>query len=89
MGDIKSRYYLKFTVLDQVGVLSTISRILGEHFISIASVIQKEQKKGDKVPVVIVTYEALEKNVQEALKKINGLPFVQEETLLIRMERGE
>ncbi len=89
MGDIKSRYYLKFTVLDQVGVLSAISRILGEHQISIASVIQKEQKKGDKVPVVIVTYEAVEKNVQEALKKINGLPFVQEETLLIRMDRGE
>ena len=89
MGDIKSRYYLKFTVLDQVGVLSAISRILGENQISIASVIQKEQKKGDKVPVVIVTYEAIEKNVQEALKKINGLPFIQEETLLIRMDRGE
>ena len=89
IGDIKSRYYLKFSVLDQVGVLSAIARILGEHQISIASVIQKEQKKGDKVPVVIVTYEAVEKNVQEALKKINGLPFIQEETLLIRMDRGE
>jgi len=89
MGDIKSRYFLKFSVLDQAGVLSAISRILGEHRISIASVIQKEQKKGDKVPVVIVTYEAKEEDVQEALKKINGLPFVQEETLLIRMDRGE
>jgi homoserine dehydrogenase len=89
MGDVTSRYYLKFTVLDQAGVLSNISRILGEHQISIASVIQKEQKKGDKVPVVIVTYEAIERNVQEALKKINGLPFVREETLLIRMDRGE
>jgi homoserine dehydrogenase len=87
--EIKSRYYLKFSVLDQVGVLSNISRILGENQISIASVIQKEQKKGDKVPVIIVTYEAVEKNVQEALKKINGLPFVCEETLLIRMDRGE
>jgi homoserine dehydrogenase len=89
MEDIKSRYYLKFSVLDQAGVLSNISRILGESQISIASVIQKEQKKGDKVPVVIVTYEAVEKNVQEALKKINGLPFVCEETLLIRMDKGE
>ena len=89
MGDIKSRYFLKFSVLDQAGVLSAISRILGEHRISIASVIQKEQKKGDKVPVVIVTYEAKEEDVQEALKKINGLPFVREETLLIRMDRGE
>jgi homoserine dehydrogenase len=89
IGDIKSRYFLKFSVLDQAGVLSAISRILGEHRISIASVIQKEQKKGDKVPVVIVTYEAKEEDVQDALKKINGLPFVCEETLLIRMDRGE
>ena len=89
MEDVVCRYYLKFTVLDQAGVLSNISRILGEHQISIASVIQKERKKGDKVPVVIVTYGAVEKNVQEALKKINGLPFIQEETLLIRMDRGE
>src|SRR6202789_481105 len=89
MGDIKSRYFLKFSVLDQAGVLSAISRILGEHRISIASVIKKEQKKGDKVRVVIVTYEAKEEDVQEALKKINGLPFVREETLLIRMDRGE
>ena len=41
------------------------------------------------MPVVIVTYEAMEKDVQDALKKINGLPFVREETLLIRMDRGE
>jgi homoserine dehydrogenase len=87
--EINSRYYLRFTVVDQPGVLSAIARILGEHQISISSVIQKERKKGDKVPVIITTYGALEKNVQEALKKINGLPFVREETLLIRMDRGE
>jgi len=89
MSGIKSRYYLKFTVVDQVGVLSAIARILGEHQISISSVVQKERKKGDKVPVVITTYGALEENVQDALKKINGLPFVVEETLLIRMDKGE
>jgi homoserine dehydrogenase len=89
MADVESRHYLKFTVLDQPGVLSAISRILGEHHISIASVIQKERKKGDKVPVVITTYDAEEKNVQEALSKINGLPFIVEETLMIRMDRGE
>jgi homoserine dehydrogenase len=89
MSDVRSRFYLKFTVVDQVGVLSAISRILGEHQISISSVVQKERKKGDKVPVVITTYGASEESVQEALKKINGLPFVVEETLLIRMDKGE
>ena len=89
MSDVRSRFYLKFTVVDQVGVLSAIARILGEHQISISSVVQKERKKGDKVPVVITTYGAIEESVQEALKKINGLPFIVEETLLIRMDKGE
>lgn len=89
MGDVHCRYYLKFTVLDQPGVLSAIARILGEHQISISSVVQKERKKGDKVPVVFTTYGAPDRFVQEAIKKINGLPFVKEETLAIRMDRGE
>jgi homoserine dehydrogenase len=89
MEEVDTRYYLKFSVLDQPGVLSAISRILGEHTISISSVIQKERKKGDRVPVVITTYEAEERKVREALDKINGLPFIVEETLLIRMDKGE
>jgi len=89
MAEVDTRYYLKFSVLDQPGVLSAISRILGEHTISISSVVQKERKKGDRVPVVITTYEAEERKVREALDKINGLPFIVEETLLIRMDRGE
>jgi homoserine dehydrogenase len=89
MEEVDTRYYLKFSVLDQPGVLSAISRILGEHMISISSVIQKERKKGDRVPVVITTYEAEERKVREALDKINGLPFIVEETLLIRMDKGE
>jgi homoserine dehydrogenase len=38
------------------------------------------------VPIVMTTYKAREKNVQKALKKINKLDMVQDETILIRIE---
>ena len=34
----------------------------------------------------MTTYKAQEKNVQKALKKINKLDMVQDETILIRIE---
>jgi homoserine dehydrogenase len=86
IGEIKSEYYLRFMVIDRPGVLSRISGILGEHSISIASVLQKERGSKGGVPVVIMTHEALEKDIQLALKKINQLEVVLAQATLIRVE---
>lgn len=80
-----SRYYLRFTVLDRPGVLSKISGVLAEYDISIASVIQKEAHPVDSVPVVMLTYEATERNMQQALQKIGNLGVVTDETVVIRV----
>ena len=80
-----SRYYLRFSVLDQPGVLSKISGLLGEHNISIASVIQKEVHPVDSVPLVMLTYEAYEHDMQEALRKIEQLESVTHTAVLIRV----
>ena len=76
--DIKSRYYLRFTVLDQPGVFATISGILGKYNISIASVYQTERKSGNKVPVIMMTYETLEKDIRIALAEIDNLSITKE-----------
>ena len=88
MNEIVSMYYFRFTVIDKPGVLSTISGILGEHKISIASVIQKERKEGGDVPLVMMTHEAVERNVKSALQEIGRLPVVSEKTTMIRVEEG-
>ena len=80
-----SRYYLRFTVLDRPGVLSKISGVLAEHNISIASVMQKEVHPVDSVPVVMLTYKASERNMQQALMKIDKLDVVTDKTVLIRV----
>jgi homoserine dehydrogenase len=86
MDNVETKYYFRFSALDRPGVLSKISGILGENNISIATCIQKVSKEEGAVPIVMTTYKAREKNVQKALKKINKLDMVQDETILIRIE---
>lgn len=84
--EIVSLYYLRFMVLDKPGVLSQIAGVLGRHGISISSVLQQGRKEGQTVPVVIMTHTAIERDVQDALREINRLPFISEPTTLIRVE---
>ncbi|SHI71091.1 homoserine dehydrogenase [Malonomonas rubra DSM 5091] len=86
MSDIISRYYLRFTVVDAPGVLAQISGILGKYDISIQSMIQPERHAADAVPIVIMTHEAKEDNINKALAEIDQLKIVQEPTRLIRVE---
>jgi len=83
---ISGRYYLRFTVVDKPGVLAQISRILGMHGISIAQVIQKGQAEGRGVPVVILTHDSTEKNLQSALKITDKLAVIRAPTVLLRIE---
>lgn len=87
MEELTTRYYLRCMVVDQPGVLSTISGILGKHEISIASVLQKGRQVGQPVPLVIVTHRASERAVQTALKEINRLASViAKPTTMVRIE---
>jgi homoserine dehydrogenase len=89
MESIRSLYYFRFMALDQPGVLSQISGVLGRHRISIAQMIQRGRKEGGSVPLVIMTHTALERDVQEALVEIQSLACVTERPVLIRVEGDE
>jgi len=89
MDSITSLYYLRLTALDQPGVLSQISGVLGRHSISIAQMIQRGRKQGGSVPLVIMTHTALERDMQSALVEIKALSCVTEEPVLIRVEGEE
>lgn len=85
--EIETNYYFRFSAVDQPGVLSKISGILGKNNISIASVIQKGRKQGGgAVPVVMTTHRARERDVRCALGEIDQLDMVQAKTVLIRIE---
>ncbi|RLB02902.1 MAG: homoserine dehydrogenase, partial [Deltaproteobacteria bacterium] len=84
--ELRCPYYLRFTAVDRPGVLSKISGILGENDISIASVIQKGRTRTGAVPIVMMTHEAVERNVRRALEAIDSLDVIRDSTKLLRVE---
>jgi homoserine dehydrogenase len=101
LADIRSRYYLRFGVLDQPGVLGQITTILGAHGVSIAQVVQDGPREAEvrrgavpdaagsaaagPVRVFVLTHEAREADVQAALDRIAALPVVAEKARLVRI----
>jgi homoserine dehydrogenase len=87
MSELKTRYYLRLNAPDRPGVLSQISRVLGNNSISISSVIQKESDlTAQTAVIVIMTYPAKEKGMQKALNQLKQLPEVNEVSNFIRVE---
>lgn len=70
---LKSRYYLRLSAKDQPGVLAQVTKVLGDHNISLASFLQHESLGSDSVPLVLTTHKAQEGAIQSALKQIDAL----------------
>ena len=83
---ISTHYYIRFSALDQPGVLSKISGILGNHDISIKSVQQKGRKQKGSVPIVMMTHKAKEAAMKQALAEISLLNVISHPATLIRIE---
>ncbi len=84
--ELTSAYYFRFSALDRPGVLSKIAGILGENQISISSVIQEGREIAGSVPIIMLTHEARESNVQKAISLIDELDVLTNKTVLIRVE---
>jgi homoserine dehydrogenase len=86
IDEIRNRFYLRFFTRDIPGVLTRISGVLADCGISIASMVQLEtHEKDNYVPIVLLTHEALEKSMQQALKQILEFEFVKENFLRLRI----
>jgi homoserine dehydrogenase len=88
MSKIVSKYMLRFSALDKPGVLAAIAGALGNHGISIESMVQTTHQDSDStpVPIVIKTHEACEGSVHAALEEIDRLAIISEKTVFIRIE---
>ena len=79
------RYYLRFSVMNQAGVLAQICDIFWKYDISIAAVIQKEAVAKDFVPVVMTTQVAKEGDLLAAIAKVDKLEVAKARTKIIRI----
>jgi homoserine dehydrogenase len=81
-------FYMRFRAEDGPGVLSKVSGILAQYGISISAVTQKGRKEHDYVPIVMLTHEAAEAHLLRAKGEIDALPFIEGESVHMRIEEG-
>lgn len=86
IDEITNRFYLRFFTRDIPGVLTKISGVLAEYGISISSMVQLEtHEKDNYIPIVLLTHEALEKSMKQALEEIIKFEFVKDDYLRLRI----
>ncbi len=85
IDEVETAYYLRISASDETGVLANITTILADNGISIDSMLQKEHAS-DKATIIIITHTTIEKNMNEAIAKINALEAVNNDVVRIRLE---
>jgi len=86
IGEIVSKFYIRFSVMDEPGVIARIAGELGRNNISIESMVQTARSVQESVPIVIMTHEAREMDIRKALAEIDSFDIVREKSNLIRIE---
>jgi homoserine dehydrogenase len=87
MERIETAYYLRLRALDRPGVLADVTRICADLSISIDAIFQKEAGEGEEqVDVVILTHKVIEKNINDAIRRIEALPTIPAPVVRIRLE---
>jgi homoserine dehydrogenase len=71
VADVTSSFYLYLEVADRPGVLATVATVLGDHDISVKSVVQRGA--GDDARLVMVIHECLESRFAAAVEALGEL----------------
>jgi homoserine dehydrogenase len=83
-ANIESKYYLRINVSDKAGVLAKITKIFEENNISIETMLQRPAK-GDSANLLISTHIAVEKDIQNMIKELSSLDYVNFTPVMIRI----
>ncbi len=87
VDDTVSSSYFRMRVADQPGVLADITRILADGRISIEALFQREPSQGEnQTDIIMLTHEAVERDVNAAMRRIEALPTVLAPVIRIRQE---
>ena len=88
--EAETAFYLKMLASDRPGVLAEIATIFGEAGISIEAVVQPEPPRGAmQAKLVMLTHRVRERQMNEAVARVESLPVVEGKVNCIRMEHLE
>ena len=85
-NDMQARFYLRMMLKDHPGILARVAQVLGDHGISIATVMQREIGSGRAVPVIFITHETPGRSVASAIAEVDRLDCVSGPTVRFRIE---
>jgi homoserine dehydrogenase len=87
VDDTVTSYYFRMRVADQPGVLADITRNLADGRISIDALFQREPSEGEnQTDIIMLTHDALERDVNAAIARIEALPTVLAPVIRVRQE---
>jgi homoserine dehydrogenase len=87
IDDTVTSYYFRMRVADQPGVLADITRILADGRISINALFQREPSEGEnQTDIIMLTHDAVERDVNAAIRRIEALPTVLAPVIRLRQE---
>jgi homoserine dehydrogenase len=81
---IESKYYLRINVSDKAGVLAKITKIFENNNISVETMMQKSTSSTD-ANLLISTHIAMEKDIQNMIKELEELDFINSKPVMIRI----
>ncbi|HEY2181828.1 MAG TPA: homoserine dehydrogenase [Solirubrobacteraceae bacterium] len=85
--DVSSAFYLHLDVEDVPGVLAAVTKVLGEHDVSIKSVVQRGI--AEHARLVMVTHPVLESSLRAAVAEVDAYDFIRSRTRAIRVIEEE
>ncbi len=86
ISEVVSAYYLRLTAIDELGVLTRVTRILSDHGINIESIIQKRTHDNQAVPIIITTQTVLESKIDAAIRALESLEAINSPIVRLRIE---
>ena len=86
ISEVVSAYYLRLTAIDELGVLTRVTRILSDHGINIESIIQKRTHDNQAVPIIITTQTVLESKIDAAITALESLEAINSPIVRLRIE---
>ncbi|HOZ94107.1 MAG TPA: ACT domain-containing protein, partial [Ottowia sp.] len=91
MEQVVTGYYLRLRVADETGVLARVATILAEAGISIDALLQREADEvggegSTQTDLIILTHDAREGAMNQALERLQALPSVLAPIVRIRKE---
>ena len=84
LDEVRTKYYIRLLVDDQPGVLALIAQRLGGSRVSVAQMFQEPGVRGE-ASITLLTHEARDRDVRDAVAAIATLPSVRRAPRAIRI----